>query len=359
MQPRQLSLFTPQRDRPFNYPFPSTRYLGSKRTLVDWIWENVSHLQFGSVLDIFGGTGVVSHMFKNAGKKVIYNDALAFNHQIGLALIENAGVTLSDEDVALVLDNSQGVTYPNFIQRAFSGIYFTDSENIWLDRVVHNITHHLDNPYKQALARFALFQACIIKRPYNLFHRANLYMRTAEVERTFGNKVTWDTPFETHFRAFVIHANQAVFDNGQHNQALQRDAFETPVEVDVVYIDPPYLNSSGTGVDYRDFYHFLEGLVDYTTWHTRIDYASKHRRLQVQKSVWNNPATITEAFEHLIRRYRESAIVVSYRDDGIPSKDQLIQILSRYKRQIHEAAQPKQYALAHKKSRELLLIAAE
>lgn len=357
MQPQQLPLFSPETIRKFNYPFPSTRYQGSKRTLVDWIWENVCHLEFDSVLDVFGGTGVVSHMFKNAGKQVIYNDLLAFNYQIGLALIENSSVTLSDEDVMLVLDVQPDVIYPDFIQKTFGDIYFTSDENRWLDHIVYNIDHLLTNPYKQALARFALFQACIIKRPYNLFHRANLYMRTAQVERSFGNKITWDTPFETHFRNFVAEANQAVFDNGRNNQVIQCDALETPIGADLVYIDPPYLNGKGVGVDYRDFYHFLEGLVDYEVWQTHIDYNSKHRRLQPQKSLWNNAGTITEVFEQLIERHRDSVLVVSYRDDGIPSKEQLIKLLRKYKKQVHEAAQSKQYALAHKKSRELLLIA--
>ncbi len=357
MQPQQLDLFSPERSRPFNYPFPSTRYQGSKRTLVEWIWDNVCHLQFDSVLDVFGGTGVVSHMFKNAGKQVIYNDLLAFNHQIGLALIENANVTLTGEDLALVLADRPDVIYPDFIQKSFEGIYFTSEENVWLDRVVYNIDHVLVDSNKRALARFALFQACIIKRPYNLFHRANLYMRTAQVERSFGNKATWDTPFETHFRTFVAEANQAVFDNGRNNRALRCDALETPIGLDLVYIDPPYLNSKGVGVDYRDFYHFLEGLTDYKNWHAQIDHNSKHHRLQPQKSPWNSPGTIAESFEQLIKRHEASVLVISYRDDGIPSREQLVRLLRKYKKQVHEATQSKQYALAHKKSHELLLIA--
>lgn len=356
MQPRQLSLFAPESVRPFNYPFPSTRYQGSKRTLADWIWENVCHLQFDTVLDVFGGTGAISHMFKNAGKQVMYNDLLAFNRQIGLALIENSGETLSGEEIELVFSVQPGVHYPDFIQKTFEGIYFTGEENAWLDRVVYNITHLLTNSYKRALAHFALFQACIIKRPYNLFHRANLYMRTAQVTRSFGNKITWDTPFEIHFRHFAAEANRAIFDNKRDNRAIQCDALETPAGADLVYIDPPYLNNRGTGVDYRDFYHFLEGLVDYETWPGRIDYSSKHRRLQLQKSPWNNAGSITDVFKQLIQRHRASMLVISYRDDGIPSKEQLVRLLGKYKKQVHEVAQPKQYALAHKKSHELLLI---
>lgn len=357
MQPQQLSLPSLQNDHPFKYSFPSTRYQGSKRRLVNWIWENARHLQFESVLDVFGGTGAVSHMFKNAGKRVIYNDLLAFNYQIGLALIENANITLADKDLTLVLNDLPNITYPDFIQKSFEGIYFTPEENVWLDHVIYNINHQLNHPLKKALANFALFQACLIKRPYNLFHRANLYMRTANVKRSFGNKITWDTPFEAHFRMFVAEANQAVFDNGQHNQSLQCDVLESPIDVDLVYIDPPYLNSKGVGVDYRSYYHFLEGITDYETWHTRIDYKSKHRRLLPQKSIWNSTATVNDAFELLIKRYQKSILLISYRDDGIPSKEQLKSLLMKHNKKVYEATQPKQYALAQKKSHEVLLIA--
>ncbi|MCB9457875.1 MAG: DNA adenine methylase [Anaerolineaceae bacterium] len=357
MQDRQLSLFSPESVRAFNYPFPSTRYQGSKRTLTEWIWENVCHLQFDTVLDVFGGTGAVSHLFKNAGKQVTYNDVLAFNRTIGMALIENRAATLSETETDYILNVQESLPYPDFIQRTFPDIYFTPEENVWLDRVLYRINQFLRDPYQQALARFALFQACIIKRPYNLFHRANLYMRTAKVKRTFGNKVTWDTPFETHFRHFIAEANRAVFDNGRDNTALQLDGLGTPVGADLVYIDPPYLNQKGTGVDYRDFYHFLEGMTDYYHWDSRIDYGSKHRRLQPEKSPWNSTETIPDVFEQLVQRHQDSILVISYRDDGIPSKDQLLQILRSHKKTVHEAAQPKQYALAHRKSHELLLIA--
>ena len=356
-QPKQLHLFSPEKDHIFNYPFPSTRYQGSKRTLIDWIWESIRHLEFNSVLDVFGGTGVVSHLLKNAGNQVIYNDLLTFNWNIGLALIENSNETLCDDEIECLLKTHPDINYPDFIQSTFPNIYFTAEENKWLDRVVYNIDHLLDNRYKQALARFALFQACIIKRPYNLFHRANLYMRTAQVKRSFGNKKTWDTPFEVHFRNFIQEANQAVFDNDHSNQAIQVDALETPSGADLVYIDPPYLNNNGTGVDYRDFYHFLEGLCDYENWPGKIDFGSKHRRLQPEKSPWTNANTIIDVFDHVIERHRHSQLVISYRDDGIPSKSQLLDMLRARKSQVIEAAQPKQYVLSNKKSHELLLVA--
>lgn len=357
MQPVQHSLFHTRQTRHYNVPFPSTRYQGSKRKLTEWIWVNVQDLEFDSVLDLFGGTGCVSHMFKAAGRRVVYNDILRFNWNIGLALVQNSSVRLLPAEIERIINPQPDILYPDLIQRTFKNIYFTDIENAWLDRVVYNIDHLLNDPLKQALARFALYQACIVKRPYNLFHRANLYMRQADVRRSFGNKTTWDTPFETHFRAFAAEANAAVFDNGRDNLALCMDALEAPTDFDLVYIDPPYVGQQGIGVDYLEFYHFLEGLTGYDTWEQKIDYRTKHRRLQRSQSPWTRLDEILSAFEAVMARYQKSILVVSYRSDGIPSKEQLMTLLSHYKTNVFEANKTQKYVLSKRDSKELLLIA--
>jgi adenine-specific DNA-methyltransferase len=353
----QPPLFPIVQTRPYNVPFVSTRYQGSKRKLLEWIWANVENLRFDTVLDVFGGTGAVSHLFKTAGKQVTYNDSLAFNWHIGLALIQNADIHLTATDVEVLLQPQPDLNYPDFIQTTFQNIYFTDEENAWLDRIVYHIDHLLEHPVKQAIARFALFQSCIAKRPYNLFHRANLYMRFARVERSFGNKSTWDTPFEVHFRAFVQEANQAIFDNHRENLALNLDALAAPVGADLVYIDPPYLNAKGVGVDYRDFYHFLEGMTTYEDWPKQVDFHSKHKRLLREESLWNDAKKILGAFETLIARHQNSILVVSYRDDGIPTKDELLNVLRSYKRTVYEAEKSQKYVLSIHDSHELLFIA--
>ncbi|RMF31462.1 MAG: DNA methyltransferase, partial [Chloroflexi bacterium] len=314
--------------------FPSTRYQGSKARLVEWIWEKIAPLEFTTCLDAFGGTGAVAYRLKQAGKVVTYNDLLRFNYYIGLALIENSRVRLSPEEVEWLLTRHPDVRYPNFVQETFADIYFTDEENAWIDQTITNI-RRLEDPYKFALAFFALAQACIVKRPFNLFHRKNLYLRFAEVERSFGNKASWDRPFEAWFRTFVGEANQAVFDNGQPNRALNYDALQVPGRYDLVYIDPPYLSRKGVGVDYHGFYHFLEGLTFYDRWGEEIDYRSKHRRLRPRPSPWTNRKAIYGAFDRLFRRFRESILVVSYRSDGIPSESELVSMLRQYKREVH------------------------
>lgn len=347
---KQLNLFE---NRPV---FPSTRFQGSKLKIVDWIWEGIKDLKFHTALDAFGGTGSVAYMLKEKGKKVTYNDILKFNYYIGLALIENNEVTLTDEDVRFLLTKHNSIAYPTFIADTFKDIYYTDDENRWIDMVVTNIKL-LSDKYKQAMAFFALFQACIIKRPFNLFHRKNLYLRFADIKRDFGNKATWDTSFEIHFRKFVDEANNAVFSNGQNNKALNLDVFDIEGEFDLVYIDTPYISKKGVGVDYLSFYHFLEGLVNYNKWANMIDYRTKNRKLKSKPSVWIDRNKIYSAFDRLFKKFQDSILVVSYRSDGIPSIDELVGMLRKYKQTIHQIKRKKyKYALSTNELEEVILI---
>lgn len=350
----QLSLFE---DIPTVAKFPTTRYQGSKQKFVDWIWECIKDIPFYTALDAFGGTGCVAYRLKQEQKQVTYNDILPFNHIIGKALIENRDTILEDWELEALLKPKAGVEYPHFIEETFKDIYFTDGENHWLDVVSTNI-REMSNPYKQAIAYFALFQSSIIKRPYNLFHRKNLYVRLQEVERSFGNKKTWDTPFEIHFRKFVKEANEAVFDNGEKCRACNQDVFNITTSYDLVYIDTPYLNESGVGVDYADFYHFLNGLVNYEHWNESIDYRSKHLRLKRTNSVWNDANHIREAFIRLFRQFQHSILVISYRSNGTPAVEELISMLENEGRevQVYKSMEMK-YVLSNKQSCEVLLVA--
>ena len=337
--------------------FPSTRFQGSKLKLLNWLWDNIKNLNFTSALDAFGGTGSVSYLLKTHHKSIAYNDSLQFNHIIGKALIENSSVTLDATDIDFILTEQSTIKYQSVVADNFKNIYFTDDENQWIDRTVQNIIH-IKNRYKQALAYFALFQSCISKRPYNLFHRKNLYVRLASVERSFGNKTTWDKPFETHFLNFVQEANNAVFNNEQSCHALNEDAFEIKNQYDLVYIDTPYMNKQGVSVDYYDFYHFLEGLTFYNDWQKQIDYESKHRRLKPKYSIFSDRQAIHQAFQKLFHKFKDSILVVSYRNDGIPSEDEMVGMLKEVKRKVTIVRYgPYRYVLSKNgESKEILLI---
>lgn len=338
---------------------PSTRYVGSKQKIVDWIWEQIKELDFNTFLDAFGGSSVVGYYAKTQNKEVTYNDILKANYLIGLSLIENNSVKLSDEDMNFILNVQSDKHYPNFIQRTFRDIYYTNDENRWLDRVISNI-RDIENKYKQSIAFNSLFQSCIVKRPFNLFHRKNLYVRFADVKRNFGNKKTWDTPFTEHFKRFVNEINSLVIDNNKNNKSLNLDVFDLPTDYDLVYIDTPYFSShSGIGVDYRDFYHFLEGITVYDEWEKFIDKKSKHKRLIKEPSLWNNKNEMINAFDRLFNKFKDSTLVVSYREGGIPTKEKMIELLKKYKNDVKVKEKKFKYVLSHNGSKELLFIAKD
>lgn len=337
-------------------PIPSTRYQGSKAKLVNWIWECTKHLDFSTVLDIFGGTGVVGYMYKRKGKTLHYNDYLKSNYLVGLSLIENNKVRFSDGDIEKILGVDPSGKYKKFISETFKDVYYTDEENQWLDIVAQNISS-LDNTYKKALAFNALFQACLVKRPFNLFHRKNLYLRLAKVARSFGNKTTWDKSFPEHFTNFAYEISGLVFDNGKQNKASNLDVFKVIGNFDLVYIDPPYTNQNAVTVDYLQFYHFLEGLSKYNQWGKYINYKRKHLCFKKDNNPWNNPKLIRQAFQYLLTKFKDSLLVVSYRGDGIPSILEIVKYLEDLNKRVTVQSLGYKYVLSNNKSAEALIIA--
>lgn len=338
---------------PLDFKLPSTRYQGSKRKLIPWIYENVKDLDFESAIDIFGGTGVISYLFKKMGKCVTYNDYLRFNAYIGEALIENDDVILSQNDLQFLLDFRESQD-KEFVQHTFKGIYYTDEENRFIDCLVSNIGR-LDNKYsglllkyKRAIAYYVLFQCCLIKRPFNLFHRNNLYLRTAEIPRSFGNKKTWDIPFGLLFQKFSEEINAAVFSNGKRNSVLNQTAFEIyDTNYDLVYMDPPYFSKTRTThtTDYKRMYHFLEGLAYYDNWHNLIDYNSSNLRLKDNNNGWSKNSNLLSIFESLFERFVNSIIVLSYKSPGLPTEEEIGTALKKYKKNVKIMRKPYNYAL--------------
>ncbi|HEY9166631.1 MAG TPA: DNA adenine methylase [Candidatus Kryptonia bacterium] len=342
--------------------FPSTRYQGSKRKMLAWIWENLREIPFKTALDGFGGTASVSYLLKKMAKRVTYNDKLRFNYLIGRALIENSRIKLTMEDVEWLLAEHDDVAYSNFVVDNFKGKYFRDSENQWLDKVNSNLMQFkmlLPGPdqYKVDLAYYALFQASLMKRPFNLFHRENLSIRTRRVKRTFGNKKTWETPFDDLFRRFALEANKLVIDNDVSCSAVNYSIFDiNPEEFDLVYLDPPYLRLKGGNEtsNYFKCYHFLEGMSNYSSWSDVLN------RFQEDGKSDFGLDDIHLTFERMLERFKGSKIVLSYKKSGAPSIEYICRLLKKLGKKVYTRSIHYSYALNHqngdaKKNREYLI----
>lgn len=331
---------------------PTTRYQGSKRSILPWIYENLKSLPFETVLDGFGGTGSVSYLFKLMNKKVTFNDILPSNRMTGVALIENDSIALDEDDLEFI-SHRNGFKYPSFIENTFKGIYYTSEENRLLDAMALNI-RMLSEKYKgdilgkkQAVAYHILFQACLCKRPFNLFHRKNLSLRTArDIERSFGNKKTWNTSFGKLINRFNKEVSDKVFSNDFRHEAISQDILDIKnKKFDLVYLDPPYARTNDkTPKDYHELYHFLDGMVDYDNWSKKINLNTKNKRLVKQKNHWNE-GTIEDNFDTLFEKFKDSIIVVSYGKPGTPSIYKIKKLLLKYKSRVRVVKKKYKYKL--------------
>lgn len=299
---------------------PSTRFYGSKRKLLPWIYSNVAHLKFNTALDLFGGSASVPLLFKIMQKSVVYHDGFRFNEDVGRTLLAKE-IPMSRPDLVLFLNRV--VPRSGLISKIFEGIFYTNEENRWLDGFFSLLCDERLSSERTSLLRYLVYQACLRKRPFNLFHRANLGLRTnGVVKRSFGNLATWE-------RSFDLHILQA-YDELPHDSPTQADCMVLssqnveyiPTGYDLVYIDPPYVNSSEqrNWDNYWRRYHFLEGLARYEEWEQFIDLQSNIRLLAQPGWIaqWSRRCTFAERLFALIEKHRHSIVVLSYVSDAHP-----------------------------------------
>ena len=298
--------------------YPPTRYMGSKGKLLPYIQDVVKHFEFNTVLDLFSGSGVVSYLFKSLGKEVVSNDYMAMNASVAMALIENNTHTLSEKEIdSLFKENSKMDT---FVRDTFTGIYFTDDENLLIDRVRAN-AKKLKNKHKRAIAITGLIRACTKKRPRGIF--------TYTGHRYDDGRADLKKSLKGHIIDAIQIINDAVFDNGNINKAKRSDAMAIRNKPDLVYMDPPYYSPHSDN-EYVRRYHFVEGLAcDWKgvemQWHT------KTKKFKSYPTPFSSRAGAEDAFDKLFNKFKNSILLVSYSSNSLPTKEQLISLMAKYK----------------------------
>lgn len=300
--------------------FPGTRYMGSKNRILPSIWEHLKALEFDSFLDVFAGSNVVSYFMRCKGKKVITNDFLRYSFTISKAIIENSSDTLDSATIQFLLTKNKN---DGFVQNTFNGIFFSDEENAFIDRVRTNI-NNWDNEYERSLALASLARACVKKRSRGIF--------TFVGERYNDGRRDMRESLMVHFLESVAMFNEAVFDNGRDNQSLNMPAEDLSETADLVYLDPPYYSPKSDN-DYVRRYHFVEGLC--RNWKDlEIQEHTAVKKFKSFVSPFSRRDTAYSAFEKLFEKHQKSKIVVSYSSNSFPTKTEIYDLLSKYKKDV-------------------------
>ena len=309
----------------FEYKFPKPQYLGAKFDLLNWIYQFVPKKEQIVCLDAFGGSQSVAFYFKQTGSQVIANDFLNFNHQIGLALIENKDTKLNLKDIESLLQvnrNRKTLVEDNFVD-----IFFKLEDAIFLDNLRANIFEFTDK-YKQSLALAIINRS--LTRKITMGHFAHTqainYANNPDRVKRNPNLVI---PIKDIFLALIQEYNSAVFDNKKENKSYNQnilDLLPNLKNIDLVYFDPPYTDSHS---DYQSFYHFLETYTNY--WD--MEFRNKTKMYYPKKySGFDKKTNVIQSFEELFEKSQKIPNwLISWNDRSYPSVEDLEKIISKYR----------------------------
>ena len=302
--------------------YPPTRFMGSKSKLLPEIWSVASQFQAETVIDLFSGSGIVGYMFKAQGKTVISNDYMFMSSTFTKAMVENNNVVLplvEAKDLLITHKESD-----HFVANTFKDLYYTDDENDLIDTLRTNIAQ-IHDQYKHAIAMTALIRACTKKRPRGIF--------TYTGSRYNDGRKDLQKTLAQQFLEAVEAINKAVFDNGKFNKSRNGDAMELRIDhADLVYIDPPYYSPLSDN-EYVRRYHFVEGLA--RNWKgVEIQEHTQTKKFKSYPTPFSTRKGAADAFDRLFRKFAGSILIVSYSSNSLPTQDEMVAIMAKYKKHV-------------------------
>ncbi|MAS95750.1 MAG: DNA methyltransferase [Verrucomicrobiales bacterium] len=308
--------------------------MGSKYRLLEWIHSTLESLQFSSAVDAFCGSGAVSYLLKSMGASVIANDSLSFPSVLATALIENDNQKIDADELDLLLSSKARKSSEKFIQKTFSGIFYTPEDLEFLDNVWSGI-RAFDCKFRSSLAISALLRSAVKRQPRGQFTVAG------DPERYKDGRRDLQLSLKEHFIEQIQIYNSAVFTNQYSNKAISGDATEVPKGADLVYLDPPYVPRSDDNC-YVKRYHFLEGLSCY--WEGKEILAdSKVKKIAKPFTPFSYRRTADEAFANLFRHFSDSTLVLSYSSNAYPDLKTLVSGMKKYKKSVDVVTREHRY----------------
>lgn len=303
------------------------RFIGSKVNLLENIKQVIDdNIDNGSEVfcDIFAGTNSVGYYFKPR-YRIISNDLLYFSYVIAKGIIENNEKPLFDGLKKIGINDPLGylssdlliTTFGNgFVSKNFapnlncSRMYFTPENAQRIDFAREQIETWkqqgvlTNNEYYYLLAGF------LEGIPY-----------VSNITGTYGAYLKkWDNrafkKFKFSFLELINNGKQNICYNENANELIEN------IEGDILYIDPPYNERQ-----YLPNYHVLETIAKNDK--PILSGVTGVRGYSNEKSKYCLKKEVEHSFNELIAKAKFKHIIVSYSDDGLLTKDKIIEILEK------------------------------
>ena len=315
------------------------RYIGSKSNLLSHIEGIVADLgvKKGIFCDLFAGTACVGSHFKRRGFQIISNDLLELSYTFQQALIANneepkfASIveTLGDVQGDSLFANlspyhkviawlnslprKKGFIFHNYCpsgNNEYGRQYLSDSNGQKIDAVRQQIQQWRDAGEITENEFYLL-----------LLPLLEATSKVANISGTYGAYLKqWDP--RTHKDLSMIPAEIIQSDflhevfRGDANQLIE------DIRCDILYLDPPYNTRQ-----YITNYHLLETIARYDNPELRGKTGLRNYEDR-EKSAYCSKSDSYRVFRNLIEKADTRYIIVSYNDEGILSRDELMSILS-------------------------------
>jgi len=260
------------------------------------------------------------------GACVDFHDSANFNYRQALGLTS----CLNAEGMKEAISILHGIkARSGYITSTFSEQYFTSRENAWLDGYLAVDKALTGRNIRQVLF-YAVAQACLQKRPFNLFHRENLSIRTNKnVQRSFGNAATWNKPFAD-LASRHVRSVHDLSRTRKGRRAIRVLRPQSPLRLgagyDLVYLDPPYLPVKRTIESYMLRYHFLEGLSAPHRW-GRVFPGMKNPL--GSSEAWEDKGDSALLLDRMLKKHRASIVALSYAAEGLPTIDAIVALFEK------------------------------
>lgn len=169
----------------------------------------------------------------------------------------------------------------------------------------------------------ALIRACTKKRPRGIFTYTGMRYDDGRRDIHLG--------LREQFLEAVEAINGAVFDNHKENKSRNGDAMDLqPVENSLIYIDPPYYSQLGDN-EYVRRYHFVEGLA--RNWEgVEIQEHTQTKKFRSYPTPFSTRKGAADAFDQLFKKFKNNILLVSYSSNSLPTQDEMVSIMSKYKK---------------------------
>lgn len=274
----------------------SRSYYGCKSRLMPFIKEVYRENCTGvsTVADLFAGTGVVADYFNNQGCEIITNDILYSNYLSYITFFDYSPIDIEKLQEYIDLFNSYNGTEDNYFSVSFGGRYFRmdNARKIgWIREYIESIK---DLNFRE--------KAILIT---SLIYGADYCSNSCGHYSSFLKEIVDDG---CHKFDMVLPLFRDGLNMGNECFNVDANYLAQYVDVDLVYLDPPYINRQ-----YHSDYHVLENLArwDKPVLHGITRKPSSYKHLRSNYSLKSKALT---SFLDLINKLEAKYILVSYSD---------------------------------------------